>query len=339
MKIVFVIGAGASTEVGLPGGNEFKDKISELLEMPPLIQNHHKKDSGLIFDAFHHYVGNTTAETDVWDRYKKACSQIRNGLPLAASIDALLGSMRDKKDVVLCGKLAIAKSILDAERQSRLHSSNDQNVDVERRVQETWFVKFFRLIANSRDIEEFKERIKSIVFIIFNYDRCLEHFLWHALQKYYGINDCDATELISCMNIYHPYGSVGSIHLKSKSRIGFGAQPSAEGVLKLAQEIKTFSESTNDGFSINDMANHIREVEKLIFLGFAFHESNMTMLNVEDYSAIKRMPACYATTYGISNSDIQVIKQQINEKRTYEIRTSNIKCCEFFDEFWKSLVF
>ena len=33
MKTVFIIGAGASTEVGLPVGDELKHKIAELLDI------------------------------------------------------------------------------------------------------------------------------------------------------------------------------------------------------------------------------------------------------------------------------------------------------------------
>ncbi|MEA2896590.1 MAG: hypothetical protein QOJ84_2205 [Bradyrhizobium sp.] len=46
------------------------------------------------------------------------------------------------------------------------------------------------------------ERIfDNVAFVNFNYDRCLEQFLWLALQQLYLINEECAAELVSGLTI------------------------------------------------------------------------------------------------------------------------------------------
>jgi hypothetical protein len=47
----------------------------------------------------------------------------------------------------------------------------------------------------------------SVSFIVFNYDRCLEQFLFHALQKLYGLESQEAFAMLTDLRIIHPYGA------------------------------------------------------------------------------------------------------------------------------------
>jgi hypothetical protein len=77
-------------------------------------------------------------------------------------------------------------------------------------------------------------------------------------------------------------------------------------------------------------------------LGFAFHKLNMQLIYPGSFDAGK-IVNCYATAYDLSDSDKKVIKEQIEDiyKRTIivEMAKSNVRCCQFFKEFWRSLSF
>ena len=77
-------------------------------------------------------------------------------------------------------------------------------------------------------------------------------------------------------------------------------------------------------------------------MGFAFHKLNMDLIKPVN---IKRtnlhLIKCYATTLGISESDKEVIVEQISDLYGEPIRTSmaNVTCKDLFSEFWSSLSF
>lgn len=59
---------------------------------------------------------------------------------------------------------------------------------------------------------ELEDIFRNISFIFFNYDRCIEFYLWIALQDYFNITSQEAAKLVQTkLKIIHPYGSLGPI--------------------------------------------------------------------------------------------------------------------------------
>jgi hypothetical protein len=82
--------------------------------------------------------------------------------------------------------------------------------------------------------------------------------------------------------------------------------------------------------------------ERVVFLGFTFHKLSMQLITPEHIDDTKSSEVkCFATTYGISNSDKEVIDERIKELYRNEIRVNmaNLCCGEFFTEYWRSLSF
>jgi hypothetical protein len=50
-----------------------------------------------------------------------------------------------------------------------------------------------------------------VSFIVFNYDRCIEHFIFHAAQSYYGVDPGRAAQFVAAISFYHPYGSIAPL--------------------------------------------------------------------------------------------------------------------------------
>ena len=255
---------------------------------------------------------------------------------------------RDDDEIAVCGKLAIVRSILDAEKNSVLYLDplNTESNFNYASLEEIWYKPFFQIITENCEKKGLSERLNSIVLIVFNYDRCVEHYLYYALQNYYGISKEESADLVRSLKIYHPYGKVGSLPWSGiGDSIGFGVEPQPKQLLELSSQIKTFTEGIDPEFSeITPIKTYMANADRLVFLGFAFHKKNMLLIT-PDSSTVKYVPKCYATTYGISDSDQEVIRFQIGNlyistvPDSYNVSMAHLKCNSFFYEFWRSLAF
>jgi len=344
-QTVFVIGAGASKEVNLPTGYELKQSISSLLDIT-FDYTQQKSGDPQIVSALRAIVKKPDGQRGDIKPYLHEAWHIRDALPLAISIDNFIDSQRGNEKISVCGKLAIVKSILVAERSSNLFFDKfGRNPGLNYTVLgKTWYLPFFQLLTENCEVNDLEERFKSISLIIFNYDRCIEHFLYNALQNYYRISENEAAELIKLIRIYHPYGSVGSLPWNiSNGAVDFGAEFNVDQLLKLTQQIKTFTEGTDpESSDIMDIKEHTHTAKKIVFLGFAFHKLNMELIAPNKSGKKKTItPRCFATTFGISESDKEVIEEQINQLygAPTDVRMANLECGKFFTEFRRSLAF
>ncbi len=356
-KTVFVIGAGASAEANLPTSDGLKNKIATSF------------DQGyagyyIIYDALRNHVHKNILTQENINLYLNEVWHIKEAMPLAISIDNYLDAHRDNDKIALCGKLAIVRSILEAEKGSFLSFKTGANSNINFKLlqktknkEEAWFLSFFKLLTENCASNELKERFESITLIIFNYDRCIEHFLYYALQTYYPELSPDKNteardkiaELVKSINIYHPYGDVGSLPWinQDETTMGFGEEPNGEQLLRLSNRIKTFTEGTDSESSeIVEIRKHMGSANRVVFLGFAFHPQNMELIapgHVDE--TVKGNIHHFATTFGFSHNDEKVIEEQI--KGLYHktssgriiINMENLECAKFFKAYGKSLSF
>lgn len=339
--ITFVIGAGAGQEVNLPTGYELKKAITSLLDINIKRADQLSGDF-LIVEALRHL----SKEKAINFRYYfEEARHIFEALPQAISIDNFLDAHKGNDKLALCGKLSIVRAILQAERNSLLFISNkrsNSSLDFQK-LEETWLIPFFQIITENCTKNQLIDRFKEINLIIYNYDRCVEHYLYYALKNYYRISDEEAGEIINQVNVYHPYGSVGSLPWqKLENPTEFGLEPTAKQLLQLSNEIKTFTEGTNpSSSSISSIRLKMSQTTKLVFLGFAFHKLNMEIIKPKERKHRNSQNIyCYATVFKVSESDQYIIKGQINSLNTWtDIKISNLKCSEFFTEYWRRLLF
>ena len=345
---VFVIGAGASKEANLPTGYELKRKIPQLLDIG-FHWNELASGDYVIAEALHIFLRGPDGRNGDISPYLDAARHIRDALPQAISIDNFIDAHRGDDKIALCGKLAIVRSILDAERRSLLYLDlerprSDSSIDFPS-LEKTWYTRFFQLLTEGCGKNDLAQRFKSIALIVFNYDRCVEHFLYCTLQNYYRFSEAEAAELVKNINIYHPYGDVGTLPwINQTGAMGFGAEPRPNELLDLSRKIKTFTEGTDPTISkISEIRKHMSIANRLVFLGFAFHKLNMQLITPEPPmdDVTKARFKCFATTYDISDSDKEVINIQIRAlyHAQVRVRMANLTCGDFFKENWRSLSF
>lgn len=351
-KTVFVLGAGASEEVGLPIGKDLKNIIAEKIDIK--FQPYGGQISGdyQIMHALWQHVKQPDGNKGNPNPWIHAAWQIRDALPHAISIDNYLDAFKTNEKIALCGKLGIVKSILEAERNSRLFINPLERSELTeelRKTSNTWFAGFLQILTEDRALEEIDKIFENIAFINFNYDRCLEQYLLSALQVYYKISEARAVEVISRLKVLRPYGSVGALPVKERQathQIPFGSEHAD--LLSLSSSIKTFNEQIEDETALKEIKTSVKSAENIIFLGFAFHRQNLDLLSVKGLSPHENREAknIYGTAFKISGSDCEVIKAELKEALYLPkqpnhhkdiILRNDLKCVDLLNEYWRSL--
>ncbi|XLZ69361.1 hypothetical protein ABT364_22940 [Massilia sp. SR12] len=342
MKTVYVLGAGASYEFDLPVGDKLKEQISSLFSYSRGIS------SG---DQLCHEAFNMGTHIDGKDELRhvefvNAAKVICGGLPLALSIDNFIHNHRDDKYIERCGKIGIVRSILAAEEKSNLYV-RQQNGSLDfTKCYATWAVKFVQLLTEQCPLENLPQRLSEITFIVFNYDRCLEHFLLHALAASYNIDRDAAAKIVNNIKIYHPYGVVGNLHWMTgdhERHIGFGETPTAAQLYQLSKGIKTFTEGT-DPYSSEIVAiqGSLREASRVVFLGFAYHPLNMKLILGEPQQR-SRTCKVFGTALHMSESDTELVADVLADQNHLfghsAVLRKDAECVKLFREYSRSLGF
>jgi hypothetical protein len=189
-----------------------------------------------------------------------------------------------------------------------------------------------RLLVRNRSHTDRTKFFDQSAFVIFNYDRCVEHFFIHALSKFYSISIEEASEIVSNASFYHPYGTPGSLN-----KVPFGAE--RVDWATLASAIKTYTETVEAG----DIKQVMHEAGQIVFLGFAYHDQNMSLLADDDSLPTKTI---VGTAYKRSDSDVRNISAQVaawgNSNSAMRINAdfairNDLTASDIFDYFSKSL--
>lgn len=337
-KIVFVVGAGASSDVKLPTGKGMTEDIAKALSF---------KD-GKGDDAVRDCIGlQQRSDQSGKQVYWGACRRIVSGMPQAESIDSFIHENRQDEKIEFCGKLAIARCILNAESKSDLYHPNPgHRFDFDRvtGVGETWYDRFFKLLRRDREVHELKDRLESVSMIVFNYDRCIEHYLFHALKNYYGVDDQTSAGLLEQFQIYHPYGTVGKLPWQDNAKpVEYGGDLYLSNLMESAERIRTFTEGAR-AEEIADLRQDVIAADIIVFLGFAFHDINMKLLRpTEDDRLVARAneprKLTFATAKGIHHYQQDIATTAIKALSSVDPKKSSIiedmGCVDLFDRYGK----
>jgi hypothetical protein len=346
-KTLFIIGAGAGFDIEIPVGRALAEDIARrtLIKIADGRLGKATSDEDLALSFFER--GDPKANI-----YIKAFQIIRNGVLLANSIDDFLNIHEGSPEVVTVGKAAVVRSILYAERHCKLYvdPSNIHNKLDVAKIRDSWLVKFMQVLGPGRKVHEVGNVLHDVSFINFNYDRCLEYFLGHALALMYAIEPKQAADIVAKADIIHPYGSVGSLE-----RVPFGgAEHGRIDYRDLSKAIKTYTERIEEPSVLESMQTAIREAQCIVFLGFAYHKQNMALLKPPKSLKTREV---YGTAYGMSDSDVGHVAAELRSFfPEYVLETSEVAggvqsamirkdirienkltCAQLFDYYAKSL--
>lgn len=289
-RTTFVLGAGFSYEVGLPLGSELKSEIRELL-----ISYLRRQAPTQIDNAFF--------QIDPANQCRDACRHLIDALPLAISIDNIVEHCRGDEVLAMAAKVAIAWCILRAESRVLTFAAR-RRITAEplrngqpspEHFSRSALFSIFQLITEGIERESPSAAFDNVAFVNFNYDRCLEHFLYHAITTYSRAPAKHIAQLIDGARIVHPYGTVGRLPWQAddgRQGVSFGDSDTAA-LFQVAESIFTYSESMGSAVS-QAVRAAIDPAEQIVFLGFAYHPQNMRLV-AQDSQASPR--AGYGTVY------------------------------------------
>ncbi|MEO9463234.1 MAG: hypothetical protein ABJ242_10920 [Marinomonas sp.] len=337
----FVIGAGASCELGLPSGDALKSEICKLLGSEA---GDRKIATSFIDEINSRDRRMGIHPADGREERSRLASQIRTGLPLAPSIDNFLYSRGNDEKLVEFGKGAIAYRILEAERRSlffpthinsRLSGDRPRSVSLDNpKIRDTWYYPLVQHLFAQTTLQDVKGHLEKIRFIIFNYDRCLEQFLLLALRGHFGVDENTAADILEAVEFVHPYGSLGPLPWQSQGgHLQFAAQANDRlDVFEIGQSLRTFTESTSSD-AVSKIHDAMGLSETLCFLGFGFLRQNLDLLRTPNSLATN----IFSTAYGISAVEYQNLKQTLSMFRkkhyTADAKIEPGTCSDFFGNY------
>jgi hypothetical protein len=306
VSIVIVLGAGASKEFGLPTGAELKARISEFTDIGFDNGSRLVRGDGRTVSALLRMADQASLGRDI-NPYLQAGWAIRDNMPLAPSIDNFLDTRRDNRFLVDFGKLAIAGCILHAESNSKLYVDKDnvKNVPDFNSLSSTWLGQMFTILVAGRTLNDFLDRLDTIAFISFNYDRCVHQFFWYAVRSYFSTSDEEAKRAMARLHIIYPYGNVSDFNPQFQGFTNFGSIP--ERLEEVAPLVRTFTEGSNSSFS-TDVAAMFESARLVFFLGFGFLPLNMKLLLSDQMYEVEGV---YATGKGLSKSSRRLVREEI----------------------------
>lgn len=325
-KTVFVIGAGCSREYGLPMGAGLKEVIIDYLQ-GAINRRKPSRHSGAIYvgaqrgdsqfaDAFDVLCGRN------WNEYRRVLEQMIDGIDHASSIDRYLDFNRDDPRIVEIGKLAITRAILAAEGRSSLGLRKSGSLDTPAirktagkesptGAQVHWLGELFsRLTDGGVERASPAAAFSNVSFICFNYDRCIEHYLMHALRAFGRYEPEEAAAALAALKIVHPYGQVGRLEWQSGQQpiAPFGADiSSASELIELSRGIRLFTEQA-DSKTVADAHSMLLGASQIVFMGYSFLKQNMDLLKLP---AISPASLVLGTCFRESNQNVSVAKDLI----------------------------
>ncbi|MCA3262552.1 MAG: hypothetical protein ING44_11470 [Telmatospirillum sp.] len=306
-KTLLVVGAGASAEFNLPTGIALRESVIQS------IHDDRALDDPTRFRSLIEIVGLSESQfnSSVYADIRNAQEIILQGLGLYASIDSFLFAHAKNRFVIAYGKLAIVRAIVKAESRSTLaHVEADER---ERRALDacsnSWLFEFFQTAFDGHNVESVADIFKSVSFIVFNYDRCVEKATYVALRKGFNISHDKAAQILSSVTILHPYGVVGPLFRPdAPSVLDFGREVLPSDEETRAHNIRTLAEESSDRALQARMLAAICESEQAFFVGFGFHRQNIEILNANGNARIGRV---YGTAYGISDVNADIYARQV----------------------------
>lgn len=326
-KTVFVLGAGASHEAGMPLGSQLAERISNYTDF--------RWEDGRFAGSnsdFLHFL--TTNSANI--RLAPAMSR---GIRFSNSIDEYIDRHKNP-DIERLGKLAIAYSILEAERSSKLAIDDKERYNslTTAKTAGTWYLEFARMLFRSTDKQSIGDLFANLSIIDFNYDRCLDHFFRYAIRDSYDIQTLAADRELDKLVHLRPYGSIGTLRTETAvNGVPFGIDARQENIEGVVAGLKTYTEQV-DTAAATKIKEEFASAHTVVFLGFGFHEQNMRLLTPRGSTRIKRV---LATAKGVSEDDQRIIKDGIEliaqsaalDPRLDRVTIRDLSCAELFQEY------
>lgn len=301
---VFVVGAGASKDLGLPLGPELKSSISKILS------GKNRNFVPSFRAAIEKYFSGSNLKVDEIIRSLEVYS---HRILTAASIDNFLDQRRDDVPLQVCCKMAILYCIADAERNSRLSGADITSKLV--KADDYFLYDLLNIAVRGHQPDNLQQSLDNLTFIVFNYDRCIEYYLYKWLEFQFGAEYAKNIKLPKIIHVYGSYFQNNMTEIESAFQYEgeFAFQNPHIVLPDICDSIKTFTEQ-EDSRVFGEIQKSMAEARTVAFIGFGFEEQNMRFFNRQG-----KYKTVFSTVFNMSEQNKSfLIKKMFNHFEVLE---------------------
>lgn len=198
-KIVFVVGAGASTEFGgsMPIGLGLATAIEAIMTQETANQSF----TGPISQAL------MRQKTGLSPVEIRAMQRVQEGVVSKESIDDFINEWRDVPMLQEVAKMGIAHALLEAEKETYWGYVATGRMTLSgalRQGRDSWLGRILRLHNRSSARRNFVETMSDVAFVVFNYDRLIETYLFYYLKTALAVPESEARDIVLGLPIILP---------------------------------------------------------------------------------------------------------------------------------------
>ena len=302
-----MVGAGASSEFGLPLGSALAADIRNRLQSE--LSSDLGQERKLIDGALN--LGLPAGSIPVGQSldWREAARELAAGLISARSIDRLLDSRMNKPLVVALGKYAIAQVISEREARSWISVEAESSWNTLQialtNANQSWLGSLFSLRQEGTRPADAGRIFSDTCFITFNYDRIIERYLKLAFQHVLSLPGATALALVDAIDIEHVYGSLGPVHAGPMNDAPFGLHPELVG--NAVRSFRTFTEGVEEGI-LERIQAKISDADLIVFLGFSFDTLNLDALFGQK---LDQRQMVVATTFGMGENEVTRARERM----------------------------
>jgi len=327
-RTTLIVGAGASHEYGLPLGLVLKKSIMGALDFTAPVPGDPQLIQALQLEL--PQVAGSLAE---------AGTEFSRRAFAYNSIDDALHAFSHDEKIVEIGKMAIASQILAGERNSKLADRGGEGVARISRIA-GWLSRFFSLAVGGLKRTEIEGAFSNVKIINFNYDRCIEYYLYNAIVAS-GVSEETAKKTVVDLDsnrMIRPYGSLGPLPWQGKGGTDFGFYN--RNIHLLSRNLRTFTETLDNNVTAG-ISTFLETSDVVIFLGFGFAPPNMRIMQVREN--VYGGQDVFATACKIDSDNFAHLREQIRRSlRKLDvsgIELVDLTCTEMLDNLAPAIGF
>lgn len=317
-ETVFILGAGASHPYGYPTGKGLRTYICDNFagQFQRIFGRLQLKGHAAMLEA----------KADQFTKTFKNSS--------TPSIDLFLSRNKQFSDI---GRLAIISSLLHFEHESKFRE------DIEEQDQDWYSYLYQRMTSSLIEPDGYKKfGNNQIIFITFNYDRSLEHFLYESLKNSFSeAGDDEIAAEFKKIPIYHIFGKIKALPWEDKFEgIDYVTRDkespydrfSFETLQKWSSNIRIVHEEIPSNLS--HIIGNITNGKRVFFLGFGYAPENLEILKASGNQTMGQ--EIYGTALNFSDMEILRTEKKLVENlksNGLSPRMKNMGCLELLREY------
>lgn len=332
-KTTFILGAGASAELHMPGPTELLDRIAQALDFSRATENQMTRDTTAIL----RHVGKLAERMNrPEDAIFRAGQRIHTAAKIGRTIEQVIEQNNDDPLVEAFGKLAIAVFTLQSENRASLRATPQGNAVLPLQTGDYWLIELGKLLTSGLPRSRLEQGLADVSIISFNYDRSVEHFLPYALATAYGMTLQEAQRIItSRLRFFHPYGAIGRLPWQG------GEGPDADwgneqpwNMAALSAQLRSFDQAMADRKGLADLRAAVAQAQRIVFLGFDFSPRSFDLL-VD--SSLSHNPELILSTGGMTPPNlaaaIRLLKRKTGNERDDRLMICPGRCLDIFMDY------